>query len=51
MHLDEKHTTLKPVLIGLESLRSVILAMHRLKLKDSQVEDIFYNNAVELLGI
>jgi glutamate-1-semialdehyde 2,1-aminomutase len=51
MHLDEKHTTLKPVLIGLESLRSVILAMHRLKLKDRQVEDIFYNNAVKLLGI
>ena len=51
MDLNEKHTTLKPVLIGLESLRSVILAMHRLKLKDSQIEDIFYGNAAELLGV
>jgi predicted TIM-barrel fold metal-dependent hydrolase len=51
MHLDEKHTTLKPVLIGLESLRSLILAFHRLKLSDAQVEDIFYNNAAALLGI
>ena len=51
MELDEKHTTLKPVLIGLESLRSVILAMHRLKLKDAQIEDIFYGNAAQLLGI
>jgi glutamate-1-semialdehyde 2,1-aminomutase len=51
MHLDEKHTTLKPVLIGLESLRSVILAMHRLKLKDAQIEDIFYGNAARLFGI
>jgi hypothetical protein len=51
MHLDEKHTTLKPVLIGLESLRSVILAMHRLKLRDAQIEDIFYGNAARLFGI
>jgi hypothetical protein len=29
-------------LIGLESLRSVILAVQRLKLSDVQVEDIFY---------
>jgi glutamate-1-semialdehyde 2,1-aminomutase len=50
MQLDEKHTTLKPVLIGLESLRSVILAMHRLKLTDTQIEDIFYGNAAQLLG-
>jgi glutamate-1-semialdehyde 2,1-aminomutase len=51
MHLDEKHTSLKPVLIGLESLRSVILAFHRLKLTDTQIEDIFYGNAARLLGI
>ncbi len=51
MSLGEKHTTLKPVLIGLESLRSVILAMHRLKLSDSQVEDIFYGNAAKLLQV
>lgn len=51
MKLDEKHTSLKPVLIGLESLRSVILAMHRLKLTDAQIEDIFYGNAAALLGL
>lgn len=50
MGLDEKHTTLKPVLIGLESLRSVILAFHRLKLSDAQIEDIFYNNAAKLFA-
>jgi predicted TIM-barrel fold metal-dependent hydrolase len=51
MNLGEKHTTLRPVLIGLESLRSVILAMHRLKLSDAQIEDIFYGNAARLLHI
>jgi glutamate-1-semialdehyde 2,1-aminomutase len=51
MDLAEKHTTLKPVLIGLESLRSLFLAIHRLNLSDGQVEDIFYGNAAELLGI
>jgi predicted TIM-barrel fold metal-dependent hydrolase len=50
MNLNEKHTTLKPVLIGLESLRSLQLACHRLKLSDSQVEDIFYHNALELFA-
>lgn len=51
MHLDEKHTTLRPVLIGLESLRSLFLAIHRLKLSDGQVEDIFYGNAARLFGV
>ena len=51
MNLNEKHTTLKPVLIGLESLRSLILAIHRLKLTDQQVEDIFYGNATKLLAV
>src|SRR5690606_34750551 len=51
MNLGEKHATLKPVLIGLESLRSLILALHRLKLKDTQIEDIFYRNAAELLRV
>ena len=50
MELDEKHTTLKPVLIGLESLRSVMLAIHRLKLSDTQIEDLFYGNAAKLFG-
>jgi glutamate-1-semialdehyde 2,1-aminomutase len=51
MNLSENHTTLKPVLVGLESLRSLILAIHRLKLTDAQVEDIFYGNAARLLQI
>lgn len=48
MALDEKHTTLQPVLIGLESLRSLFLACHRLKLRDSEIEAIFYDNAAAL---
>jgi predicted TIM-barrel fold metal-dependent hydrolase len=51
MGLEEKHTTLRPVLIGLESLRSLFLALHRLKLTDQQVEDIFYNNAAQLFSL
>jgi len=50
MGLEEKHATLKPVLIGLESLRSLRLAARRLKLTDTQVEDIFYNNAARLFS-
>lgn len=50
MNLVEKHTTLQPVLVGLESLRSLRLACQRLKLREAQIEDIFYNNAVELLS-
>lgn len=51
MELSEKHTALRPVLIGLESLRSLRLACHRLKLSDGQVEDIFYNNANDLFSL
>ncbi|MFN8446722.1 MAG: amidohydrolase family protein [Caldilineaceae bacterium] len=51
MGLEEKHATLRPVLIGLESLRSLFLAIHRLKLSDGQVEDIFYNNAAQLFSL
>lgn len=50
MSLNEKHTNLMPVLIGLESLRSVILAIHRLRLNDRQIEDLFYGNAARLFG-
>jgi predicted TIM-barrel fold metal-dependent hydrolase len=50
MNLAERHTTLRPVLIGLESLRSLRLAARRLKLADRQVEDIFYNNAAQLFS-
>jgi len=50
MNLAEKHTSLRPVLIGLESLRSLILACHRLKFTDRQMEDLFYQNAVNLFA-
>lgn len=46
----QRHTTLRPVLIGLESLRSLRLAAHRLKLSAAQIEDIFYGNAARLFG-
>ncbi|RIK42098.1 MAG: hypothetical protein DCC55_09770 [Chloroflexi bacterium] len=51
MGLAEKHTTLQPVLIGLESLRSLRLACQRLKLTDGQIEDIFYTNAAGLFSL
>lgn len=51
MNLAEKHTQLRPVLIGLESLRSLFLACRRLKLTDSQVEAIFYTNAAQLFDL
>jgi glutamate-1-semialdehyde 2,1-aminomutase len=51
MHLAERHITLQPVLVGLESLRSLRLAARRLKLTDSQIEDIFYNNAAQLFQL
>ena len=49
MDLAENHINLQPVLIGLESLRSLILAIHRLKLTGRQIEDIFYGNAENFL--
>jgi glutamate-1-semialdehyde 2,1-aminomutase len=51
MRLEERHTTLRPVLVGLESLRSLRLAAQRLKLTDGQIEDIFYNNAARLFSL
>jgi len=51
MDLDEKHISLQPVLVGLESLRSIRLACDRLKLSERQVDDIFYGNAAALLDI
>ncbi len=50
MSLNERHTNLMPVLIGLESLRSVILAIHRLRLNDHQIEDLFYGHSARLFG-
>ena len=51
MDLAERHISLEPVLIGLESLRSLRLACRRLKLTDGQIEDIFYHNAAQLFPI
>jgi glutamate-1-semialdehyde 2,1-aminomutase len=50
MGLEERHITLRPVLVGLEALRSLRLAARRLKLTDPQIEDIFYNNAARLFS-
>ena len=47
----EKHTQIHPVLIGLENLRSLKWACWSEKLSDSQVEDIFWNNAAKLFGV
>lgn len=46
----EKHTKLNPVLVGLEHLRSLKWACWSERLTDSQVEDIFWNNAARLFG-
>lgn len=41
----------QPVFHGLEHLRSVKWACWSQKLTDSQVEDVFWNNAIELFGL
>lgn len=41
---------LQPILVGLESLRTLKQAVWRCRLSDRQVEDIFYHNAKRLLG-
>ncbi|MDE0328188.1 MAG: amidohydrolase family protein [Anaerolineaceae bacterium] len=48
INLTEKHAELRPVLVGLESLRALRLVCWRMRLRDGQVEDIFYNNAKQL---
>ena len=49
LQLAEKHAELRPVLVGLESLRALRLACWRLRLSDGQIEDIFYNNATQVI--
>ncbi|MCD4669986.1 MAG: hypothetical protein K8S14_06030 [Actinomycetia bacterium] len=44
------YANIKPVTIGIESLRCLKLAVLNLKLSDSQIEDIFYNNAREIFN-
>ncbi len=45
------YAKIRPLFIGHESLRALKLAITRLRLKDSQIEDIFCNNARRMLGI
>ena len=47
----EKHLKIDPVLVGLEHLRSLKWACWSERMTDSQVEDIFWNNAAGLLGV
>ena len=47
----EKHTTIRPVLIILEHLRSLKWACQAVGLTDRQVEDVFHDNAARLLGL
>ena len=48
---EENHGRIEPVFTGLEHLRSLKWACWSEKLSDTQVEDIFYNNAAKLLGV
>jgi hypothetical protein len=40
-----------PVLLGLEHLRSLKWACWSERLSDQQIEDVFWNNAAELLDV
>ncbi len=45
------HVEIQPYLVGMESLRAVKLAATRLRLTDSQVEDVFCNNGRKLFDL
>ena len=45
------YADVRPVLVGIESLRALRLACLNLGLSDSQVEAIFYGNAAELFNL
>jgi glutamate-1-semialdehyde 2,1-aminomutase len=47
----EKQGKIEPALVGHEHLRSLKQACWAAKLSDSEVEDIFWNNATRLLGL
>ncbi|MED5399359.1 MAG: amidohydrolase family protein [Planctomycetota bacterium] len=47
----EKHQKIDPVIVGLEHIRSLKWACWSERLSDSQVEDVFYNNAARMLGV
>ena len=48
---NEKHRQIKPVYVGLEHLRSLKWACWSARLSDSAIQDIFWNNAAELLNL
>ena len=48
---DAAYAEVRPVLVGIESLRALRLACLNLGLSDSQVEAIFYGNAAELFDL
>ena len=45
------HGKIQPLFVGHESLRALKLAARRMHMSDSQIEDIFYNNARRMLGV
>lgn len=45
------HTELRPIFVGLESLRCLKLAARHARLTDTQVEAVFHDNAAALLGV
>jgi len=45
------HGKIQPLFVGHESLRALKFAARKMRLSDSQIEDIFYNNARRMLGI
>jgi glutamate-1-semialdehyde 2,1-aminomutase len=45
------YSKVRPFFVGHESLRALRLALRRMKLSDTQIEDIFYYNAQRMLGI
>ena len=42
---------IRPTMVGIESLRALKVAAMSLRLTDSQIEDVFYNNAARLLDL
>jgi glutamate-1-semialdehyde 2,1-aminomutase len=48
---DATQTSIEPVLLGLEHLRSIKWACWSERLGDSAIEDIFWNNAARLFGL
>jgi glutamate-1-semialdehyde 2,1-aminomutase len=50
MPTETPYASIEPVLVGLESLRTLKLAARHTHLSDEQVEDVFFNNAQSLFS-